>query len=109
MGYIKHNAIIVTGIEPCETFPDLQIVYKKAKKLFGRTVTKKGKTVTNGFQSFLISPDGSKERWEWSNEFDIKRDKFFKWLRKHKYYVDVVEVRFGGDDYDAEVVRVFPE
>ena len=112
MGYIKHNAIIVTVCDEEVT----KVIFNKALKLFGKMVTKPEEGI-NGYLSFVVLPDGSKEGWEESNNFDEARDEFFDWLMhepapesisidKLSSYVDVVEVRFGGDDDLATIERV---
>ena len=110
MGYIKHNAIIVTGSEEV-----MDVVFKKAVELFGTKVTKPI-TGSNFYQTIVVVPDGSKEGWELSNEFDEWRDEFFHWVTHTTYetrygidnlssWLDIIEVRFGGDDPDSEIVR----
>lgn len=52
----------------------------------------------NGYQSFFIPPDGSKERWDASDEGNRRRNEFIKWLKSRKVLVDWVEVQFGDDE-----------
>ncbi len=100
MGYIKHNAIVVTSCdELC-----LGKAHKKAKKLFNdKLISEVVKGVMNGYISFFIAPDGSKEGWEDSNDCDEAREKFIHWLLKKDRGCDFVEVRFGGDDNQAYI------
>jgi hypothetical protein len=98
MGFIKHNAIIVTG-EKGDVFK----ANKKACKIFKKylknntLVSEVIPGVANNQYSFLIAPDGSKEGWENSNNADIAREKLCRWLHK-KGVCEYIEIRFGGDD-----------
>lgn len=111
MSYFKHNAIIVVGHDMIKNFDKS---HKKAKKLFRGHVTPIMDSVANGWQSYMVLPDGSKEHWETSNEWDWKRSKFMDWMRKNAPGIDAVDIRFGGDDSDAMIENLvsyedFPE
>ena len=74
MGHIRHNAIIVTGYSSGGTFQGTtQKAHDKAIEL-GLLVTDIVNGKANGYSSFMICPDGSKEGWDLSNEFDSKRE-----------------------------------
>lgn len=62
MGYVKHNSIIVTD------YKDDRIItiHKKARKMFGVHVSDIVASELNGYCSFFIAPDGSKEGWDFS-------------------------------------------
>jgi hypothetical protein len=106
MGYIKHNAIVITSWDG----KLLAQAVAKAKEL-GATVLGPSHGETNGYASALVCPDGSKEGWEESSAGDARRDALVKWLESTPYedgsgYLHWVEVRYGGDDpEDAEIVR----
>lgn len=118
MGYIKHNAIVVTGWgkekmeearqKAIEIFEDC---FKdepfKSEELYGGTlVSEIVAGLINGYMSFFIAPDGSKEWWETSDNGDRAREKFFDWLRKDEDgYYDYVEIQFGGDDNHENIIR----
>jgi hypothetical protein len=108
MGYIKHHAIIVTGWRDEE----LKEAQQKAKEIFeknfesdpyekplaGKLVSDIIQGIVNGYSSFFIAPDGSKEGWAISNNADAARKEFINWLRETDTYLDYVEIVFGGDD-----------
>jgi hypothetical protein len=101
MGYIRHNAIIVTG----DDFPldnKFDRVYEKAKKIFGNLVSNVVPALTNHYQTFFIAPDGSKEGWDLSDEYDQKRKEFADFIDSLAYddgsnSIDFVDV--GYDEY----------
>jgi hypothetical protein len=112
MGYIKHNTIIVTG----EQGKEIEEVHQKAKEIFkkynsyffepDKLISEIINGLANGYVSFFIAPDGSKERWEISNECDDARDEFINWLiHNENNECDYVEVRFGGDDDRNRIIR----
>jgi hypothetical protein len=115
MGYIKHNAIIVTGwqedkvlearnkaIEIFEEQFSGELIERHGSKLIGEIIS----GLTNGQSSFFIAPDGSKEGWDTSKNGDIAREQFCKWLDSEQdNYCDYIEVRFGGDDEHENIVR----
>lgn len=90
MGFIKHNAIVVTSGSD-ET---IQAAVAIAKG-FGCTVLGPSDQVVNGYCTMVVCPDGSKEGWTDSDEGDERREHFKAWLNKVK--VSWVEVAFGGD------------
>jgi hypothetical protein len=102
MGYVKHNSIIVTDWKE----ERIVILHKKAQKIFGkhaRLVSNIVVSERNGYASFFIAPDGSKEGWDVSQDMDDAREKFIKWLQRKHPGVDYIEVRYGGDDDAATV------
>ena len=81
MGYIKHHGIAVTsGIDEL-----IKEAHTIAKKVFKERTSEILKSETNGYKSFFIAPDGSKEGWDESNKGDVKRDEFVKWVNKQAY------------------------
>lgn len=80
MGYIRHHAIIVTRWSH-DSLVDAQ---KKAIEL-GHAVSAIVRSVINGYESFLIAPDGSKEGWSESDDGDARRDKFIEWLENRRH------------------------
>ena len=89
-------------------------------EIFNLKVTSIQSSTINNYKSFLIVPDGSYERWEQSEEGDVKRDLFFSALRttiislngvfEHlNDFVDCVEVEYGGSDNKSFVLRTNKE
>jgi hypothetical protein len=101
MGYMKHNAIIVTSWDKDK----MDKAYAKAKETLGALVSPIIEGVVNSQYSFFVAPDGSKEGWAESNEYDEKRKDFLDWLIPNKCMVSYIEVRFGGDDEHESIVR----
>ncbi len=105
MGYIRHDAIIVTS-----NFDDhLEMARDKAEKL-GLICTLMAKSGVNGYRSFLIAPDGSKEGWDSSDGGDAARSEWIEWAKRGDcddssgIWVDWVHVSFGGDE--PELARI---
>ena len=93
MGYIKHNAIIITLYDGDK----YNQVIEEAKSVFGEEMVSDSVTsIMNGFKSFFIGPDGSKEGWDHSDDGDENRAKFIEWCKGKS--VDYVEVSYGGDE-----------
>jgi len=103
MGHIRHNAIIVTGNYSDEIFYNTtQKAHNKAIEL-GLLVTNIVNGKANGYSSFMICPDGSKEGWETSNQFDTKREEWLKWAKTQ--LINFVHISYGGDDSDIVAVH----
>lgn len=104
MGHMRHNAIIVTSWDK-----DLLIeAHTVAKKNF-KQITPITPEAVNGYVSFLIAPDGSKEGWDHSDRGDRARATFLRWLNSRRYdddsiTLDWIEVQFGGDEKIAEIL-----
>lgn len=100
MGYIRHDAIVATSWKT----EHLVAAREKAVSL-GLPCSEVVKSRLNGYVSFLIAPDGSKEGWTDSDEGDSARDQWKAWMRADDLYVDWAHVNFGGDDDDASTLR----
>lgn len=68
MGMITHDALVFTfgELEPAQRLRDL------ATEL-GLQCTNIVTSRSNGYSSFLVIPDGSKDSWETSDECDVAR------------------------------------
>jgi hypothetical protein len=105
MGYIAHHAIIVTSWD--------KTILRKAHEratTFDCHVSDIVESGVNGYHSFLIAPDGSKEGWDESRRGDAQRAAWIEWSRSVRYEdgsspLSWVEVRYGSDDHDAKVER----
>lgn len=118
MGAIHHHTIVVTS-----SFEDLiKRAHKIAKGRFPY-VSPLSPRVINGYRSFFIPPDGSKEHWEPSDRGDTCRQGYIEWLDAQSYEdgssgLKWVEVGFGDygyavDDGDRrnyiETIKASPE
>ena len=95
MGYFKHEYLIVSG---CDSRGEVKKVYTKAVEIFGDLTTSMSVGATNGYQSFMIGTDGSKEGWDTSNEYDKKREEFVAFLKESKTWVDLISVIDDEED-----------
>jgi hypothetical protein len=85
--------------------PNIIDIHKNAVKIIGKKyVSELSPKMTNGYRSFAIFPDGSKEGWDTSDELESKRDAFIRWLYQNCtdstgcLWVDYVYFQFGDDD-----------
>jgi len=99
MGYIRHDAIIATS------WNDKHIAAARAKaEEIGLTCSEIVESPINGYKSFMIAPDGSKEGWGDSDKGIAMRAEWVAWMRSHDpekepcMWVDWAHVNFGGDD-----------
>lgn len=105
MGYIQHNAIIVTSNDR----EKINEARTEAIRL-GLQATNIYIAPFNGYTSFFIAPDGCKSRWPERDLADKARLEFRNFLRtlrdKDGYNVlEWVEVTYGNDPYFFEGTR----
>lgn len=104
MGYIKHNAMVVTSWKP----ELIEQARAKAEEL-GMVVSASVKSRVNGYAHIIVAPDGSKEGWEDSAAGDAQRAAMRAWLNSQRYddgssALEWCEVAYGSDDQAAEIV-----
>jgi|SRR5216683_3332841 len=102
MGYMRHHAIVVTSYNE----KNIKAAHEKALEIFGDSVT----AMTNGYCSFFIAPDGSKEGWDTSESGDECRTLFIGWLNEQRFEdrsssFDWVEVQYGDDENETIICR----
>lgn len=92
MGYIKHELVAVTFYQEDSSLEEWldDNVPDKYKQLFVKIPA-----AANGYFTYVMAPDGSKEGWEPSNECDLIRNGFKAFAKNANF--DVVHVAFGGD------------
>lgn len=108
MGYIKHNAIIVTGDGYEDAKKKFELAYRKANELFEGLVSNVVEAKMNGYRSFFIAPDGSKEGWDMSDEYDTKRTEFADYIDTLAYGDGSNPIQFvdlGYDEYSENNVE----
>lgn len=103
MGYIRHDAILVTTWNREAT----DAAANKAREM-GLAILGPSDEAMNGYRTLLVCPDGSKEGWDLSDEFDARRKAFVEYLNGVRYEdgetcLEWVAVAYGGDDYRAEI------
>lgn len=100
MGYHIHHTIVVT----CWQSEMLKDAHERAVVLFGPLCSEIIESALNGYGSFFIAPDGSKEGWPESMQHDDLRNRYKAWLKSANTFVDWVEVSFGGDEPDQNTM-----
>jgi hypothetical protein len=85
MGWIRHHGMVVTGIADQDWSKDrpynITLAHAKATDL-GLLVSNIVNGTTNGYASIFIAPDGSKEGWDTSDQFNGRREQFIDWLKQ---------------------------
>lgn len=91
MGMITHDAVVFTfgELEPAQRLRDAAID-------LGLQCTSVVTSRSNGYSSFLVIPDGSKDSWETSDQCDIARRKLLLLAGMHDN-CDWVHVRYSDD------------
>lgn len=109
MGYHRNHAIIVTSWNPRH----IAAAHAKAQEIF-EWVSPVSPEMMNGFASFFVPPDGSKEWWPDSYKGDVRRLKFKSWLEAQDGSCMWAEVWFGeepddiGANREAEIIPPLP-
>lgn len=105
MGFIRHHAILVTHW-------DLDKINDAHSEAIRNGLDVSGISVTeiNGYATFCVFPDGSKEGWPESENGDIRRDAFVAWLRSQESEPGYpmygwAELCYGSDDAGATLTR----
>ncbi len=107
MGYIRHHAIIVTSWNSDK----LRQAHAKAVEIFGPSdVTPIIEANINGYCTFFVGPDGSKEGWTESIDGDERRLRFIGYLNQQRYddqssWLKWVVVQYGDDEGVARIER----
>lgn len=117
MGYMCHHSIVVTSCMDEQIQKAHKMILKLQPKMSEKLVVDGGNWVspispktTNGYRSFFIAPDGSKEGWDGSNRGDSFREKVIKILDSFAYEdestsLDYVEVQYADEEHDNKVLR----
>lgn len=103
MGYMRHHGMLVTSWQP----EAIVKAHNKAIKL-GLAVTDITPSGINGYTTFAVVPDGSKEGWTPSELGDLARDKYVTWLRgcyRKGLYLSWVEIQYGDEEGDTHIVN----
>ena len=104
MGYIKHHGIAVTS----DIDELIKQAHTQAKSIFKERASEILNSKTNGYKSFFIAPDGSKEGWEESNNEDLQRETFVKWVNQQAYddgsnSISFCEFFYGEDNGYSQI------
>ena len=103
MGYMRHHAIVVTSWNK----PLLARARVQARSLFS-AVSPMIESPVNGYHSFFVPPDGSKEGWEESKRGDRQRREFVRWLDGERHEddsssLDWIEIQYGDEDGESKI------
>ena len=103
---MRHHTIVVCSWNE----QLLSSIHFEAVTIFNEQASNIVKSKMNGYYSFFVAPDGSKEGWEDSDEGNKKRDEFIKYLKTHKYEdgsssISWVEIQFGDDEGETKILR----
>jgi hypothetical protein len=107
MGWIRHHGIVVTSWDSAA----LARAHTVAIGMFpDGHVTEPTKKALNGYSSFLVAPDGSKEGWGDSDDGDARREQFVEWLNGAAYEdgssaLAWIEYQHDQDNRSAGVLR----
>lgn len=106
MGYIAHDAIIITVSDYANDRdfapgPKVKAFRESLPQEWQALVIGPIHAVVNGYDTYAFLPDGSKENWGTSDQGDEYRRQF-KAIFTFQYEdgsspFDVIEVRYGGD------------
>lgn len=112
MGYMRHHAIVVTGFDS-----RIMDAHAKALELFARpadtgmlthdpiaSISDVTPEAVNGYRSFFVAPDGSKEWWSHSDAGNAARDELIEWISKD-YSLSWAEIQYGDDDGVNKMLR----
>jgi hypothetical protein len=109
---IKHHTIVVS----CNDHKKLEKVRAEVVEMYKKYMEAKGfqlispviDSLINGYCSFFIAPDGSKEGYDASDDADKIRKLVVKYLMSPEMKsgeVHFVEISYGSDDGKAEIIN----
>lgn len=113
MGYMSHHSILITSWNQAH----LEALHQRAAQIIneesrqvegidahlGYMLTPITDDGINGYRSFCLLPDGSKEGWTESDAGDRIRSRLKEALRQDDN-LRWVEVQYGDDDWDTKII-----
>lgn len=105
MGYMCHHALVVS------CFREMRDVHQRAQETFAiGQVSPVCQSPVNGYVSFAVFPDGSKEGWLVSDRANQQRASFVAYLRSLAYEdgsssYSFVEFSYGDEDGPAFILN----
>ena len=102
---MKHHAIVVSSFDS----EAIANIHDFASDLFDTMVTSVQISPVNGYSTFFIGPDGSKEGWNESNDYDARRKLVITEIDSIKYddgsnRLSYSEFFYGEDNNESQVV-----
>jgi len=112
MGYIAHDAVVVTASDYMldqPEMPDVEAFRQEMPEAMRGLLVGPIQSLTNGYLTWFFAPDGSKEGWGLSDAVEAWRERFVA-LFGFRYGdgstpFEVVWVRYGGDFVHAISAR----
>lgn len=111
MGYMRHNAIVITGwderVDKTREFAKSILPKEHSEPRHNDRPTIISEILVspmNAYRTFFIGPDGSKEGWldsEMGNEF---RSKLIAYLQDNPH-CDWAEIQYGDDGGSTQICR----
>ena len=98
MGYVNHHALIISSWNK----EILEKIHAKSLELMPDITTEVKPYVVNGGGSFAVLPDGSKEGWSESDEYDDKRNDLIDFFDQFNYEDGSNPVRWCLASFDEE-------
>jgi len=116
MGYMRHHAIIITGSDYPESKKLIKKVHRMSKDRAidyigtSKIVSPLIYSPINGYISFFIAPDGSKEGWQSSELGNSMRDGIIDFIDSFAYgdgssCISYTEVFYGDEGRKSKVER----
>lgn len=117
MGYIKHDTVIVVVSDYVYSnpgwMPDVEAFKESLPEGWRHLIVGPVSGLTNGYDTYVFLPDGSKEGWDTSDEGDAHRSAFIDLFQvgysDKSSPFDITIVRHGGDDENENTARhIYP-
>lgn len=108
MGYIKHQAVIAVVIDDSSDVDQLrrqlaELIDKPFISSAEQLLVGPTPSLVNGYVTYALLPDGSKEGWSTSDLGDRARQIFIDHFRALGSYSQVIEVSFDEDSVTSAV------
>lgn len=113
MGIVSHHCIVVASWDENALAGAHQLARKTFRPLVAETnpqseiVSPIISSPVNGWTSFYIAPDGSKEGWEESDQGNEMRETFIKWLDSQRYSDGSFRFSWFECVFGSEVTKSF--
>lgn len=106
MGYFRHHVIVVMGWRPS----DVDLARAEAVRLFAGLceVSPVCASARNGFRSFFVPSDGSKEFWPASNAGDAARAALLRWVKdseREGVFLQVMHAVISDEEGEQRIVQ----
>lgn len=97
MGYVVHDAVIVTTWRHSDQWPDVDAFRESLPEHWRPLVVGPISSITNFDTTWFFGPDGSKSGWDTDAEGERYRRQFEELFTGQEYGFDVVRLAYGAD------------